>query len=122
MSSAAAARSSPIYAITDLNTLGGVTSYASRVKNDGQVVGQADIASGHSHAFVYSNGQMTDIGAGLAGPDSGASDINSTEEVVGFSGGSGFIYNNGAATYIIGASGYATAVAVNNNAAAGRQL
>jgi len=55
----------------DLGTLGGtqhfpggaytIDNYASAINDWGQIVGQAIIPNGDSHAFVYSNGKMTDL-------------------------------------------------------------
>jgi probable HAF family extracellular repeat protein len=44
----------PSYAVADLGTLGGPTSAAYGVNNDGKVVGAADTdANGDAHAFLY---------------------------------------------------------------------
>jgi probable HAF family extracellular repeat protein len=50
------------YSVIDLGTLGGSTSTAYAVNNNGQVVGSANI-QGDSHAdpFTYSSGAMTDL-------------------------------------------------------------
>jgi probable HAF family extracellular repeat protein len=58
-------------AVTDLGTLSGTynySSYATAINDAGQVVGYSDSATGApgqpeigSHAFVYSNGSMTDL-------------------------------------------------------------
>jgi probable HAF family extracellular repeat protein len=50
------------YTTTDLGTLGGASSYAYRMSDAGQVVGQADTAT-ESHAFLYdSTHGMVDLG------------------------------------------------------------
>jgi probable HAF family extracellular repeat protein len=49
----------------------------------GQVVGSATTTSDATHAFVYSNGTMTDLGT-LGGTISSASGINAVGEVVGW--------------------------------------
>jgi len=72
----------PLYKVTDLGTLGGATSTARGINAKGQVVGCADTASGHRHAFLYDNGKMTDLGT-LGGAQSWAKDINATGQVVG---------------------------------------
>ena len=51
---------------TDLGTLGGTTSYAEGINNKGQVAGYAETAHDDFHAFRYSGGTMTDLGAGIA--------------------------------------------------------
>jgi probable HAF family extracellular repeat protein len=49
------------YGITDLGTLGGRMTFAYDVNDAGQVVGYST-TSVHSHAFLWQNGQMTDLG------------------------------------------------------------
>jgi probable HAF family extracellular repeat protein len=57
--------------MTDLGTLGGSQSFGSGINNAGQVTGYAALplsmpsdpyAVSVNHAFLYSNGQMTDLG------------------------------------------------------------
>jgi len=50
------------YFITDLGTLGGTQSFAYAINDLGQVVGESWISGDmSSHAFLYSNGKMTDL-------------------------------------------------------------
>ena len=80
------ASAAPSYEVTDLGALGGPTSVAHGVNAGGQVVGGADTASGTRHAFLHSNGKMTDLGT-LAGPDGAFSEafgINASGQVVGY--------------------------------------
>lgn len=70
------------YIITDLGTLGGTTSYARGINNNGQVVGAVGTADGLEHAFLYSNGSMIDLGT-LGGTYSYAFSINNNGQVVG---------------------------------------
>ena len=67
------------YALTDL---GGAFSFANDINEAGQVVGSATTASGQSHAFLWENGAMTDLGT-LGGPTSGAGGLNDAGQVVG---------------------------------------
>jgi probable HAF family extracellular repeat protein len=74
----------PVYHMTDLGTLGGDYSYARGISSSGQVVGEASLSTGFSHAFVYSGGVMTDLGT-LGGSTSSAYDINASGQIVGWS-------------------------------------
>src|SRR5579864_2466778 len=94
----------------DLGTLGSPCddlsdSFAKAINASGQVVGGSnlpgDIRNYTSHAFLYSNGTMTDLGT-LGGTSSYANGINDSGQVVGVSSLPGdsayhaFLYNNGA--------------------------
>jgi probable HAF family extracellular repeat protein len=79
--------------LADLGTLGGVFSQATALNNLGQVVGSSTTAddgtgSSRTHAFLYSDGMMRDLGV-LGGTDSGESsvahDINDQGQIVGSS-------------------------------------
>lgn len=71
------------YTVTDLGTLPeGTYSYANAINSNGQVVGYADTNSGSRHAFLYSNGVMSDLGS--LGGDSYAKAINDSGQVVGY--------------------------------------
>ncbi len=73
------------YAIADLGTLGGTTSEATDLNDEGQVVGIARTdGDAANHAFVWDGTTMTDLGT-LSGRDSGASGINANGTVVGWS-------------------------------------
>ena len=67
--------------ITDLGSLGG-SSYATGINNSGQVAGNSSTTDGHTHAFLYSEGNMTDLGT-LGGYGSWAYGINDSGQVVG---------------------------------------
>jgi probable HAF family extracellular repeat protein len=67
------------YSITDLGFFG----HASDINNRGQVVGST-ASGGWTHAFLWEDGRMTDLGT-LGGDYSEASDINSRGQVVGYS-------------------------------------
>jgi probable HAF family extracellular repeat protein len=46
-----------------LGTLGGTSSYATALNDRGQIVGEAETRSGKTHAFLWENGRMRDLGA-----------------------------------------------------------
>jgi probable HAF family extracellular repeat protein len=78
-------RDVPSYAITDLGVLPGfVSSAAVALNNTGQVVGNESTVDSISHAFVWQNGVMTDLGT-LGGDNSYAYAINDAGQVVGYS-------------------------------------
>jgi probable HAF family extracellular repeat protein len=69
--------------VTTLGTLGGSSSQAMAVNNQGEVAGCSGIASGYQHAFTEIGGVMTDLGT--LGGSSYAYGINNSGEVVGYS-------------------------------------
>jgi probable HAF family extracellular repeat protein len=71
------------YTVTDLGTLGGLSSSAEAINAAGQVVGESRTADDHLRAFLYSDGVMTDIGISLDTNDSLARGINDLGQVVG---------------------------------------
>ncbi|MBV9037887.1 MAG: DUF3466 family protein [Acidobacteriaceae bacterium] len=83
----------PLYTVTDLGSLGGNNSQAYGLNNNGQVVGYSYTSTSGStpHAFLYSNGQMQDLGPGIA------FGINDLGQVAGVSASNGhaFRYSNG---------------------------
>src|SRR5262245_15247054 len=54
----------------DLGTLGGTYSVARGINTSGHIVGQADITPNVERAFLYSNGQMTNLGTLPGFPES----------------------------------------------------
>jgi probable HAF family extracellular repeat protein len=92
-----------------IGSLGGVTSYgfngvAADINDSGQAVGYSYIDSIERHAFLYSNGQMKDIGS--FGGYSAALAINNKGQAVGFASdlvngrAHAFMYANGVMTDI----------------------
>lgn len=83
--------------LTDLGTFGGQYSLAQGINDLGDVVGVAATEEFRvNHAFLYSHGAMTDLGTLDADTYSEAVDINNLGQVVGYSAGSGFLYEGGA--------------------------
>jgi probable HAF family extracellular repeat protein len=77
-----------LYSVTDLGTLGRANFTVSNssgygINNAGQVVGFSSTSTGTSHAFLYSNGQMTDLGALPGYFRSWGSGINNAGQVTG---------------------------------------
>jgi probable HAF family extracellular repeat protein len=70
------------YKITDLGTLGGPDSKAFGIGEGSEVVGKADTADGHTHAFHVLFGQMIDLGT-LGGGNSAAYAVSNDGTVVG---------------------------------------
>lgn len=82
---------------TGLGTLGGSFSAAYSISNSGGfVTGWAHNVSNASHAFLYQNGSMLDLGLLAGAAASQAYGVNSSGHVVGSSGSSAFIYKDGA--------------------------
>lgn len=74
------------FAITDLGTLGGPYSVATALNDVGQVVGYSASADGTTHAFIWQNGTIIDLGTlSAAGGESYATGINNLGQAVGYS-------------------------------------
>ncbi len=67
--------------LNDLGSLGG-DSIGQSINMAGQVVGVSGTSSGDQHAFLWQNGQMTDLGT-LGGLNSYAFRINASGQIVG---------------------------------------
>jgi probable HAF family extracellular repeat protein len=75
-----------VYAVTDLGTLGGTYSYANGINSLGQIVGFSYMPGDNaSHAFLWQNGVMTDLGTLPGGSNSFAYGINDAGQIVGAS-------------------------------------
>jgi probable HAF family extracellular repeat protein len=72
------------YQIVDLGTLGGSESWAYAVNADGDVVGSASTADGHTHGFFYHAGTLTDLATLPGGTFSVALAVNGDGLVVGY--------------------------------------
>lgn len=82
--------------MVDLGTLeGGTSSSAEAINNAGVIAGVSNGTGfeDSQHAFIYSQGVMRDIGT--LGGRLTVNDINSRGQVVGMSGGVGYVYTNG---------------------------
>lgn len=77
--------STPVYpAVVDLGTLGGNYSFARDINNSGAIAGEAKTEEGHTHAFIWQDGVMQDLGT-LPGQEfSMANGMNNLGEVVGY--------------------------------------
>jgi len=88
------------YSIIDLGTLGGLTSVALDISEQGHVCGGADLPNGDRHGFFWKDRVMTDCGV-VPGPDqTEAWGINNHDQVVGIASNNGdtakaFIWQNG---------------------------
>ena len=76
---------STVYTIVKLPTLGGKQISVTAINDRGQIVGTASDMKGHTHAVLWQDGKIIDIGV-LPGYDkSYASGINNVGQVVGWS-------------------------------------
>ncbi len=78
---AAAPAANARYTVTDLGALGGATTKAMGINENGQVVGASQIGSS-MYAFLWDEGTITNLGA-LGGQGSWAYDINDSGQVIG---------------------------------------
>jgi len=113
----------PTYQLLDIGTLGGNSASAVDINDRGEVTGSAATAAAASHAFIYKDGLMVDLGMLKAdrygmGNSQGA-DINERGEVAGVSDtqdgfSHAFRYSNGALTDLGTLGGiYSSANAIN---------
>ena len=74
------------YTIKDLGSLGGTPALgtnATAISNNGQIVGSSAATNGHTHAFLWSNGTMTDMTPGSTN-DTYATSINALGDFCGY--------------------------------------
>jgi probable HAF family extracellular repeat protein len=69
--------------MVDLGTLGGSNSLALAINNSGQAVCWSLTSSGVTHAFLYANGEMKDLGVPPGAGSSTAIAISSNGEILG---------------------------------------
>jgi len=79
----------------DVGTFGGKHSAATGINNLDQVVGTASTAGSKSHAFLWENGSLTDLGTLPGAIEATANAINDHGQIVGSSSGQAFLYENG---------------------------
>ena len=72
------------YRVKELGTLGGGSSFAVAVNDDGVVVGNSQNAGAVWRPFIYKNDEISDLG-GLSASKGYVSDINNMEQAVGYS-------------------------------------
>jgi probable HAF family extracellular repeat protein len=81
-------RNGGVWQVMDLGTLsGGLTASASAISDTGYVTGQSGRSGGPGHAFLYFNGNMTDLGVANYPPQSGISEglgVDSAGHAVGY--------------------------------------
>ncbi|MCP4455652.1 MAG: HAF repeat-containing protein, partial [Planctomycetes bacterium] len=106
--------------VTPLGTLGLNKTWATSINNAGQVVGASHVRINLPHAFVWTNGVMTDLGNlyDTSTAYSSAQDINNNGVVAGFSTDGvtqthAVLWSNGG-TIDLGATGNSRAEAIND--------
>ncbi|MEN6451202.1 MAG: PEP-CTERM sorting domain-containing protein [Thermoguttaceae bacterium] len=102
------------YAVTDLGALGGSFSFATDINENGQIVGTAQTGSAN-HAFLYSNGVMSELGTLSPGGNSNAYGINNLGQVVGGSCNDACVFSNGTITDLSALPGFTAHVAYDIN-------
>jgi probable HAF family extracellular repeat protein len=117
-----AATAAPLYSVTDLGTLGGTSSAAYGINNNGQIVGYTYMSGDAAyHATLWNGGTMTDLGT-LGGINSAAYGINDSGQIVGqmtdiYRQQHGFLLSGGSYLFdvsFIGVSGSTSVNGINN--------
>ena len=104
--------------MSDLGTLGGGSSVATSINNSGEIVGYSDMADGHLHGFLYTNGVMADLTllGNFCNYDNIAYAINNCGQIAGVFGYRAFFYSNGIVTNLgtVGNDNYSCALGMND--------
>lgn len=99
--------------LIELGGLGSVFSTATAINDAGSVVGYyiptAQLGDPF-HAFLWSNGQVTDLGASFAAQFSAAEDINASGQIVGRIGQEAVLWEHGATRFLNAELGTGTAL------------
>jgi len=109
------------YWVTDLGSLGGESSSAYGINNNGEIVGDSWTTNGVEHAFLYTGGKMTDLGtlSGRASDESHARGVNNSTQVVGYAistnGSQAFLYTTGTMIGLGPASANSLAHSINDS-------
>lgn len=105
------------YTITDLGTLGGDYTYTSAINASGQVTGNSTTFWGGGRAFLYANGQMTNLGSIYSSYYSSGNALNDLGQVAGSSQQSAILFSGNSVTDLNYYMGAATSYAygINNS-------
>lgn len=108
------------YSVTDLGTLGGTSSAATALNDNGHVVGYSTLAGGETRAFFWTpGGGLQDLGA-LGPGNSQAFDVNNNDNVVGVTSDQAFRWTPGSGMVWIDITNIGSARGLNaNNEAVG---
>lgn len=99
----------------------GVSGYGTAINSAGQIAGGVETPNGQLHAFVWTNGNLVDLGTLPGATWASAYGINSSGQVVGTSSGGGrsaaFVSNGNTLTRVAGSLGGANSygIAINDN-------
>lgn len=89
--------------LASLGNLGGSYGSANDINNAGQIAGYSYVGSvGQTHAFLYENGTMKDIGIFIGTGGSWAQAINETGQVAIYTNNGTYVYQNGGVRAIPG--------------------
>lgn len=80
---------------TDLGSLGGDWTFASAINDRGEVAGVSTTAAGEYHVFLWTRGEMVDLGGSASTSRPIVEEVNDRGQVVGFVGFDGFLWDHG---------------------------